>query len=90
MTVLESLAHALGATAVRYVKVPPNAIFQHKGIPHPYAVIFTVEMDRDTMSTAPSFAAFKEVANGYKNLALIGNKLAHLMRRNCRARPWAG
>ena len=82
LTELESLAHALGATAVRYVKVPPNAIFQHKGIPHPYAVIFTVEMDRDTMSTAPSFAAFKEVANGYKNLALIGNKLAHLMRRN--------
>jgi ferredoxin len=77
---LEAMAHAAGATAVAYVKVPPDTIFAGKGIPHPYAVLFTVEMDKDNMATAPSFTAFKEVATGYKNLAVIANKIAHFMR----------
>jgi ferredoxin len=79
---LERLTHAMGAKDIKYVKVLRNAIFQHKGIPHEYAIIFTVEMDQGKMSTAPSFEAFKEVARGYKNLAIIGNKLARLMRKN--------
>lgn len=79
---LETLAHAAGATAVKYVKVPKNAIFKHKGIPYQYAVVITVEMDKENMSTAPSFTAFREVANGYKNLAVIGNKMAKFMRKN--------
>ena len=77
---LEALAFAAGATAVAYVKVPQDAIFAGKGIPHQYAVLFTVEMDEDNMATAPSFTAFKEVATGYKNLAVISNKMAHFMR----------
>lgn len=79
---LETLAREAGATAVKYVKVPRTAIFKHKGIPCEYAIVFTVEMDKDNMSTAPSFDAFKEVANGYKNLAVIGNKMANFLRRN--------
>lgn len=79
---LESRAYESGAKDVRYVRVPNNAIFKHKGLPHEYAIMFTVEMDKDIMSTAPSFAAFKEVARGYKNLAVISNKLARLLRRN--------
>lgn len=76
---LEAMARQAGASAVRYVRVPENAIFKHKGIPHPYAVVITVEMDRQNMSSAPSFEAFKEVARGYRNLARIGNKLARTM-----------
>lgn len=79
---LEALVLEAGATAVKYVKVPRNAIFKHKGIPYEYAIVFTVEMDKDNMSTAPSFEAFKEVATGYKNLAVIGNKMALSMRKN--------
>jgi hypothetical protein len=33
---LEQMAHAAGAKDIRYVKVPPNAIFQSKKIPYPY------------------------------------------------------
>lgn len=80
-TQLETLARESGVTAVKYVKVPRNAIFKHKGIPYEYAVVITVEMDKENMSTAPSFTAFKEVANGYKNLAVIGNKMAKFMRQ---------
>jgi ferredoxin len=85
---LEKRALAAGAKDIKYVKVPRNAIFQHKGIPHEFAIVFTVEMDQENMSTAPSYEAFREVAKGYKNLAVIGNKLARFMRNNgCAAYP---
>ena len=79
---LENSARAGGAKDIRYIKVPNNAIFRDKGLPYRYAIVFTVEMDKDNMSTAPSFEAFLEVAKGYKRLAVISSKLAKLMRRN--------
>ena len=79
---LERMARAAGAKDIKYVKVPRNAIFQHKGIPHEFAIVFTVEMDQENMSTAPSYEAFREVAKGYRNLAAIGNRLARFMRKN--------
>jgi epoxyqueuosine reductase QueG len=77
---IEDMAYTTGAKDLKYIKVPSQAIFKHKGIPHEYALVYTVEMDQETMSTAPSFAAFKEVAQGYKTLAVIGIKLAGRMR----------
>ena len=82
LTKLEEIARQAGVCDIKYVKVPPNAIFQHKGIPHEYAIVFTVEMNKENLDNAPSFAAFKEVATGYKNLAAIGNKMAKFMRSN--------
>ncbi len=79
---LETLARNAGAVDIKYVKVPNNAIFKDKGIPYPYAVVITVEMDKENMSTAPSFEAFREVAKGYGNLARVGNKMARFMRRS--------
>ena len=78
---LEALARKLGAKDIAYVKVPRDAIFKDKGIPHPYAVVFTVEMDKARISTAPSFEAMHEVIHGYKNLAVIGNKMAEFMHK---------
>ncbi len=76
------MARTAGAADIRYVRVPRNAIFQHKGIPHEYAVVITVEMDQANIATAPSFVAMREVAKGYGNLARIGNQLAGFMRQN--------
>lgn len=79
---MERLARKAGAREVKYVRVPRNAIFQQKGIPYEYAIVITVEMDKGNMSTAPSFAAMREVVKGYKNLAIIGSKIAHFLRHN--------
>ena len=79
---LEALARAAGAKDIGYVKVPRTAIFRDKGIPHEYAIVFTVEMDQEPIETAPSFACMHEVAHGYKNLAVISNKLARFMRQH--------
>lgn len=77
---LEKLAFDAGAAAISYVKIPDDAIFQKLGAPHRYAVVFTVEMDKENIETAPSFEAMKEVVIGYKNLATISNKLTNFMR----------
>jgi epoxyqueuosine reductase len=82
LSTLENMARTAGAADIRYVRVPRNAIFQQKGIPHAYALVITVEMDKKKLANAPSFDAFLEVAKGYGNLARIGNKLAGFMRRS--------
>jgi epoxyqueuosine reductase len=79
---LERIAHKAGAKDIKYVKVPPNAIFKDKGIPHEYAIVIIVEMDKENLSNVPSFDAFVEVASGYKRLAQIGNKMAKFMRQH--------
>ena len=79
---LENMAKAAGARDIAYVEVPNNAIFKDKGIPHKYALVFTVEMDKEPIDTSPSFESQYEVVKGYKNLAVIGNKLAKHMRKN--------
>ena len=79
---LEAMARTMGAKEIGYVKVPRNAIFRDKGIPHEYAIVFTVEMDQEPIETAPSFECMHEVMRGYKNLATLSNKLAKFMRHH--------
>jgi epoxyqueuosine reductase len=81
MARLESLARAMGARDIGYVKVPRNAIFKGKGIPAEYAIVFTVEMDREPLSSAPSFECQVEVMDGYRRMARISLRLARYMRR---------
>lgn len=76
---LETLARSLGASDIAYVRVPPDAIFKDKGVPHEYAIVFTVEMDRAPIETAPSLECQLEVMDGYKDLAVISRRLSELM-----------
>lgn len=77
---LEARARAAGAKDIAYVEVPEHAIFKDKGIPCRYAIVFTVEMDKEPIDTAPSFACQHEVMRGYKNLAIVSNRLAGFLR----------
>jgi epoxyqueuosine reductase len=79
---LEMMARAAGAKDIAYIKVPSNAIFQDKGIPCEYAIVFTVEMDKEPISTAPSFECQLEVMDGYKRMSIISNRLSRHMRKN--------
>lgn len=78
----EAMARAAGAKDIAYIKVPTNAIFQDKGIPCEYAIVFTVEMDKEPISTAPSFECQLEVMDGYKRMSTISNNLSHHLRKN--------
>lgn len=77
---LKALAFEHGATAVKFVKVPGDSIFADKARPEPYALVFTVRMDKEQIDTAPSFEAFHEVAKGYKRMAVISNLVSKQMR----------
>ncbi|MEO1289987.1 MAG: reductive dehalogenase domain-containing protein [Chloroflexota bacterium] len=77
---LKQLAFEHGATAVKFTKVPEDSIFTGKAIPEPYAIVFTVKMDKEQIDTAPSFEAFLEVAKGYKRMAIISNIVSDFMR----------
>lgn len=79
---LENLARKSGVKDIRYVKVPRYAIFQDKGIPYEYAIVYTVEMDKEPIDSAPSFECQLEVMRGYKNMAVIGTKLSNFLRRH--------
>ncbi len=79
---LEAMAKAAGAKDIAYIKVPANAIFRDKGIPCEYAIVFTVEMDKEPISTAPSFECQLEVMDGYKRMSTIANRLSRHMRKN--------
>lgn len=77
---LEPRAREAGAKDVRYVRVPRTAIFRDKGIPHDNAIVFTVEMEKAPIDSAPSFDCMCEVMRGYRRLASISNGLARHLR----------
>jgi epoxyqueuosine reductase len=79
---LEAMARANGAKDIAYIKVPRNAIFQNKGIPCEYAIVFTVEMDKEPIGSAPSFECQLEVMDGYKRMSTISNKLSKHLRKH--------
>ena len=76
----EALARRLGAVDIGYVEAPRYAIFQNKGIPAPYAIVFTVEMRQEPIETAPSFDCQLEVMDGYKRMADISLRLSLWLR----------
>jgi NAD-dependent dihydropyrimidine dehydrogenase PreA subunit len=79
---LEALMLAAGAKDIGYVNVPRNAIFQGKGIPCKHAIVFTVEMDKEPISTAPSLDCQIEVMNGYKRMSIISAKISRFIRKH--------
>lgn len=79
---LESRAHKMGVQDIAYVKVPRSAIFKDKGIPAPYAIVFTVSMAKEPFDTAPSFECQLEVMDNYKRMAIIAARLSRFLRKN--------
>ncbi len=77
----EAMARELGAKDIGYVKVPDYAIFEGKGLPCEYAIVFTVEMEKEPLESAPSFDCQLEVMDGYKRMAHISKKLAKHLRK---------
>ncbi len=78
---LEARARRLGAKDIAYVRIPRDAIFAGKGIPHEYAIVFTVEMAKAPIDTAPSLDCQIEVVDGYRSLASIAGTLSTFLRR---------
>ncbi|MAU41254.1 MAG: hypothetical protein CMF31_06505 [Kordiimonas sp.] len=78
---LEKLAREMGAVDIGYISnIDPNLVFKGKELPHPHAIVFTVEMDKDEMKTAPSFESFVEVKKAYLKLGKTSQVLTQYLR----------
>ena len=78
----ENYAESIGINNIGYVKVPSTLIFKDKSILFDNAIIFTMEMDKDTVDLAPS-SETQEMSNiTYDELGKKTNALAEFLREN--------
>jgi Pyruvate/2-oxoacid:ferredoxin oxidoreductase delta subunit len=78
---LENYARKLGCTNIGYTEVPREYILQNKKILFKYAIVLTMDMNKEKINQAPSINAGKEVWRTYAELGSIVNHLARFMRK---------
>jgi len=60
---------------VGFTKVPEEYVFEGKGIPFQYALVFAQEMKKDAIEKAPELDAGMEVMNVYNSLGIATNEI---------------
>ncbi|MCS5422849.1 MULTISPECIES: 4Fe-4S binding protein [Psychrilyobacter] len=79
---LEEYAKSLGVASIGYTKVPRKYIFKDFAIMYDNAIVFTLEMDKDIIETAPSYSTGVMVHKTYNKLGKISMKIAEFLRKN--------
>jgi epoxyqueuosine reductase QueG len=77
---LEEYAHSLGATDIGYTRVDPDRIFKGHTLLFGNAIVFTMEMDYDLISQAPSIPTYEEIHRTYCQLGVVVNSVADFLR----------
>jgi len=78
---VEEYAKKLGVSSLGYCKVNRDDIFEGWGIVYDNAIVFSVEMDKEKISRAPSFPTLKMIMKTYATTGIVANKLAKLLRK---------
>lgn len=78
---LETYLLGLGASSVGYTELPPNWIFKGKGVLHTQVIVLTQEMENEKFEVTPSEECEDAVMEIYRDLGIIANKGANLLRR---------
>lgn len=79
---LENYADSIGIDNVGYVRVPPEMIFKDKAILYENAIILIIEMDKESVDSAPSDATQEMGIITYDQLGKKTNELAEFLREN--------
>ena len=90
---LEAYARSLGIADIGYTKVNPRYIFNGFSILYANAMIFTIEMDKEKIKSAPDMASFVEIFRTYQRVGEIVNQVAEFLRArgyNAHAGPAIG
>jgi epoxyqueuosine reductase len=90
---LEEYTKSIGVSSIGYTKVERDMIFKDEQILYDNAIVFTIEMRKSEIDTAPSKTAIKEIFRTYYELGIIVNKIStHLRQRgyNAMASPAVG
>jgi hypothetical protein len=80
LKVFEVLARSKGVAAIGYTQVPPEAIFRDRAVLYPFAIVLTMEMDKQSVDSAPSPAAQSMGIKTYERLGNITNELVDYLR----------
>lgn len=78
----EGVARSLGADAIGYTDVPPQAWFQGKAGLYRHAIVLLKEMDPEKIARAPSRRTFRMVMKSYYDLGRIVTRLADYLRQH--------
>lgn len=90
---LEEYARSLGASTIGYTRVNPNHIFKGFEILYDRAMMLTIEMDREAISSGPGLQCMREIMRTYATLGQAVNKLADWLRErgyDCHPSPAMG
>lgn len=90
---LECYAKELGVSQIGYTKVNPDYVFKGFHVQGKYAMMLTMNMEKDAIKSAPSTAATEEIWRTYSGLGDTVNKLAEFLRNrgyNCHPSPAIG
>lgn len=75
------IAREYGAVEVGFARIEEHDIFNNYAIPYRNAIVFTSDMKRDAIDTAPSFDAMFEVISTYADLGKMAIKLTDYLRQ---------
>lgn len=90
---LEKYAKSIGVSDIGYTKVDRDMIFKGEQILYENAIVFTIEMKKSEIDTAPSKTAIREIFRTYNQLGVIVNKISKFLRKqgfNAMAAPAIG
>ena len=77
---VEALARRHGAVEFGFARIDENDIFQDLAIPYRNAIVFTIDMDKAAIDTAPGYDALIEVVTTYAALGTVAIALTEHLR----------
>ena len=78
---LDSLARQHGAVEVGFTRISTHDIFKDDAIPYNNAIVFTIDMKKEAINTAPSYDALIEVLLTYAALGNLARLLTDYLRQ---------
>ncbi|MCG8350608.1 MAG: 4Fe-4S dicluster domain-containing protein [Chloroflexales bacterium] len=79
---VQNVARENGAVEVGFVRISEDEIFEGYAIPYQNAIVFTVGMDKEAVSSAPSYDMLVEVITTYASLGDIAIALTEYLREH--------
>ena len=76
----KNYALSLGVKEIGFTKIPRELIFKERAIRYDNAIVLILEMDKESISNAPSIETFKTFFETYDSLGVITNKLTKYLR----------
>ncbi len=76
---IKEYAKSIGIDKIGFTKIPTKFIFKERAIQYDNAMVLIMEMDKESISKAPSIDTFRTVFQTYDALGIAANKLCAFM-----------